>query len=82
MACPPNPLKVKGYLEDARKNGWIIAGDGVLEREGYFVQPTIVRDIADKARLVREEQFGPVLPVLRYSEIDDASPASTTRISA
>jgi acyl-CoA reductase-like NAD-dependent aldehyde dehydrogenase len=64
--------KVKGFLEDARKNGKIVAGGKPLEREGYFVQPTIVRDISDDARLVREEQFGPVLPVLRYSEIDDA----------
>jgi acyl-CoA reductase-like NAD-dependent aldehyde dehydrogenase len=64
--------KVKGFLEDARQNGTIVAGGGVLEREGYFVQPTIVRDIPDSARLVREEQFGPVLPVLRYSNIDDA----------
>jgi acyl-CoA reductase-like NAD-dependent aldehyde dehydrogenase len=63
--------KVKGFLDDARWNGKIVAGGGVLEREGYFVQPTIVRDIPDGARLVREEQFGPVLPVLRYSEIDD-----------
>jgi len=36
-----------------------------------YGQPTIVRDIPDSARLVREEQFGPVLPVLRYSDIDD-----------
>src|SRR5262245_15311227 len=64
--------KVKGFLEDARRNGTIVAGGGVLERDGYFVQPTIVRDIPDDARLVREEQFGPVLPVLRYSDIDDA----------
>jgi acyl-CoA reductase-like NAD-dependent aldehyde dehydrogenase len=64
--------KVKGFLEDGRRRGKIVAGGGVLEREGYFVQPTIVRDIPDDARLVREEQFGPVLPVLRYSEIDDA----------
>jgi acyl-CoA reductase-like NAD-dependent aldehyde dehydrogenase len=63
--------KVKGFLEDARQNGKIVAGGGVLEREGYFVQPTIVRDIPDDARLVREEQFGPVLPVLRYSNIDE-----------
>ena len=35
------------------------------------MQPTIVRDIPDNARLVREEQFGPVLPVLRYSEVDE-----------
>src|SRR5215813_10801984 len=64
--------KVKEFLEDARQKGKIVAGGGVLEREGYFVQPTIVRDIPDHARLVREEQFGPVLPVLRYSDIDDA----------
>ena len=63
--------KVKGFLEDARQNGKIVAGGEVLERKGYFVQPTIVRDIPDDARLVREEQFGPVLPVLRYSDIDD-----------
>jgi acyl-CoA reductase-like NAD-dependent aldehyde dehydrogenase len=63
--------KVKGFLEDARQNGKIVAGGGVLERDGYFVQPTIVRDISDNARLVREEQFGPVLPVLRYSDLDE-----------
>src|SRR3984957_2466054 len=63
--------RVKGFLEDARRNGTIVAGGGVLEHKGYFVQPTIVRDISDNARLVREEQFGPVLPVLRYSDIDD-----------
>jgi acyl-CoA reductase-like NAD-dependent aldehyde dehydrogenase len=64
--------RVKGFLEDARKNGKIVAGGKAIEGEGYFVQPTIVRDISDNARLVREEQFGPVLPVLPYSEIDDA----------
>jgi acyl-CoA reductase-like NAD-dependent aldehyde dehydrogenase len=63
--------KVKGFLEDARQNGKIVAGGGVLERGGYFVQPTVVRDIPDSARLVREEQFGPVLPVMRYSNIDE-----------
>ncbi len=37
-----------------------------------FIRPTIVRDIPDSARLVREEQFCPVLPVLSYDNIDDA----------
>jgi acyl-CoA reductase-like NAD-dependent aldehyde dehydrogenase len=64
--------KVKEFLEDARINGKVIAGGKALEREGYFIAPTIVRDIADDARLVQEEQFGPVLPVLKYSNIDDA----------
>jgi acyl-CoA reductase-like NAD-dependent aldehyde dehydrogenase len=64
--------KVKEFLEDARLHGTVIAGGKVLDREGYFIAPTIVRDIPDEARLVREEQFGPVLPVLRYSSLDDA----------
>ena len=64
--------KVKGFLEDAQQNGNIVAGGKALNRKGYFVQPTIVCDIADDARLVKEEQFGPILPVLRYSDVDDA----------
>jgi acyl-CoA reductase-like NAD-dependent aldehyde dehydrogenase len=64
--------KVKEFLDDARINGKVIAGGKALDREGYFIPPTIVRDIADDARLVQEEQFGPVLPVLKYSNIDDA----------
>jgi acyl-CoA reductase-like NAD-dependent aldehyde dehydrogenase len=64
--------KVKDFLEDARTRGKVIAGGNALDRDGYFIPPTIVRDIPDDARLVREEQFGPVLPVLKYSSIDDA----------
>jgi acyl-CoA reductase-like NAD-dependent aldehyde dehydrogenase len=63
--------KVKAYLAEARAIGNIIAGGAALNRPGYFIQPTIVRDIADDAKLVREEQFGPVLPVLSYSTEDD-----------
>ena len=64
--------KVKEFLEDARAHGKIIAGGKALDRDGYFIPPTIVRDMPDQSRLVREEQFGPVLPVLRYSSLDDA----------
>jgi len=64
--------KVKEYLEDARKNGKIIAGGELPDRPGYFIPPTIVRDIPEDARLVQEEQFGPVLPILSYTNLDDA----------
>jgi len=64
--------KVKGFLEDAKCNGKIVAGGELLGRKGYFIQPTIVRDIPEEARLVREEQFGPIVPVLRYCDVDDA----------
>ncbi len=63
--------KVRALIEDARGRGTIIAGGGTSDRPGYFIAPTIVRDLDDTAPLVREEQFGPVLPVLRYTDIDD-----------
>ncbi|HSZ50831.1 MAG TPA: aldehyde dehydrogenase family protein [Caulobacteraceae bacterium] len=64
--------KVKELLEDARKHGKVIAGGVVPDQPGYFIRPTIVRDIADGTRIVDEEQFGPVLPVIRFSEAGDA----------
>jgi len=63
--------RVLEYVEDARQHGKIIAGGRSLPGGGYFVLPTIVRDIPEDARVVREEQFGPILPVLRYSSVDD-----------
>ncbi|HEY4204644.1 MAG TPA: aldehyde dehydrogenase family protein [Xanthobacteraceae bacterium] len=63
--------KVKGFLEDAHKNGKIVAGGKAMDRPGYFIEPTIVRDIQEGSRLVDEEQFGPVLPLIKYSDSED-----------
>lgn len=64
--------KVKGFLQDAHANGTILAGGMPLPRKGYFIEPTIVTAISIQSRLVREEQFGPVLPVLPYEDLEDA----------
>ncbi len=64
--------RVKELIAEARRDGTIVAGGDVSSGSGFFIRPTIVRDIPDRARLVKEEQFGPILPVLRYSDIDDA----------
>lgn len=64
--------KVKGFLDDAKANGTIVAGGLVEDRPGYFIRPTIVRDIADGTRIVDEEQFGPILPVIRFDDPEDA----------
>jgi acyl-CoA reductase-like NAD-dependent aldehyde dehydrogenase len=63
--------KTLGYLEDAHQSGTVIAGGAAIDGPGYFVAPTIVRDIPDSARLVTEEQFCPVVPVLSYDDLDD-----------
>ncbi len=65
--------KVKAFLEDTKKIGArILSGGEVPEGPGYYITPTIVTDIDEDSKLVREEQFGPVLPVLKFSDIDDA----------
>jgi len=64
--------KVGALMEQTRRDGQFIAGGRISDGPGYFIRPSIVRDISDGARLVREEQFGPVVPVLRYKHIDEA----------
>lgn len=60
-------------VEDARANGGhILTGGEPLPGPGYFYPPTIVSGVSDGMRLVDEEQFGPVLPVIRYTEVEDA----------
>ena len=64
--------RLLGLLERARTEGEIIAGGFAPDRPGYFIRPTVIRNISDDAEIVREEQFGPVIPVLRYKDVDDA----------
>ena len=64
--------RVAALIRAAAATGRIIAGGESLDRPGYFIPPTIVADLDEAAPLVAEEQFGPVLPVLRYSALADA----------
>jgi acyl-CoA reductase-like NAD-dependent aldehyde dehydrogenase len=63
--------KVSALLADARSAGQVLAGGMPLDRPGYFIPPTIIAGLDDDAPLVREEQFGPVLPVLRFNDIEE-----------
>ncbi|MFZ5718403.1 MAG: aldehyde dehydrogenase family protein [Pseudomonadota bacterium] len=64
--------KVMGFIESAKKDGKVIAGGARKGDKGYFIEPTVVRDIAEGSKLVDEEQFGPVMPVIKYSDPKDA----------
>ncbi|WP_299310225.1 aldehyde dehydrogenase family protein [uncultured Croceicoccus sp.] len=63
--------KVCRYLEQAKRDGKVIAGGEIGDRPGYFVPLTVVRDVAEGHAIVDEEPFGPILPVICYSDIDD-----------
>jgi len=65
---------VSRLVEDAKANGGRVVTGGAPAPElgELFYQVTIVADVDDGVALVDEEQFGPVLPVIRYTDVDDA----------
>lgn len=65
---------VMGLIADTRTvpGARFLAGGKALDRPGYFIEPTIVCDVSDGTRVVDEEAFGPLLPVLRFDDVDDA----------
>jgi acyl-CoA reductase-like NAD-dependent aldehyde dehydrogenase len=65
--------KVVELVEDAKaRGGRILCGGESPEGPGYFYPVTIVADVTDGMRIVDEEQFGPVLPIIRYTDVEDA----------
>jgi acyl-CoA reductase-like NAD-dependent aldehyde dehydrogenase len=70
--------KVKGYIDLARSEGCrIVCGDEDLNlpqhnRNGYFLRPTVVCDVSDESRLMKEEVFGPVTCVVPFRTEEEA----------
>lgn len=63
---------VQDLAESARADGGrFLAGGKRMDRAGYFFEPTIVADLTDGCRLVDEEPFGPIVPIIKYSDIDE-----------
>ncbi len=65
--------RILGYIETGKKEGArCVTGGNKVDRAGYFVEPTIFDDVKDDMAIAQEEIFGPVLTVLKFSDIDDA----------
>jgi acyl-CoA reductase-like NAD-dependent aldehyde dehydrogenase len=65
--------RVIHLVDDAKSRGaHITTGGSPFDGPGFFYPPTLVTDIADDAPLVAEEQFGPVLPILSFDDVEDA----------
>jgi acyl-CoA reductase-like NAD-dependent aldehyde dehydrogenase len=63
---------VDALIADARAHGArVLCGGARLDRPGFFYPPTLVADVTDGQRLVDEEQFGPVLPLIAYQDVED-----------
>jgi acyl-CoA reductase-like NAD-dependent aldehyde dehydrogenase len=73
--------RVAALVADAEARGATVRAAGRIRSEdadagGYFVLPTVVTDLAPDSALATEEQFGPVLPIFGYDDIDDAVAAA------
>lgn len=64
--------RVRGFLADAARDKLPVAGQGTVAANapssGYYVAPTLVRDVPPGARLAREEVFGPVLAAMPFDD--------------
>src|SRR5438270_5719672 len=65
---------IQEYIEIGKKEGRLIAGGGPAKQagDGYFLQPTVIADVAPNARISQEEIFGPVLAIIKSRNFDDA----------
>ena len=64
---------VSELVEDAKKSGAsILCGGEAMPGNGYFYPLTLIANAVEGMRIVDEEQFGPALPIIKYSDIEDA----------
>ena len=64
---------VSSLVDDARNEGCrVVSGEAPVTDTGYFYPASLVLGAKDGMRVVDEEQFGPVLPIIKYSNVDDA----------
>ena len=63
---------ILNYIEVGKKEGKEVVGGGRAPGDGYFVQPTVIADVAPNARVAQEEIFGPVLAVIKARDFDHA----------
>jgi 1-pyrroline-5-carboxylate dehydrogenase len=66
--------KVLDYIEIGKKEGTVLNGGHAISTpdNGYYIAPTVIADVAPKARISLEEIFGPVLAIIKSHSFDDA----------
>jgi acyl-CoA reductase-like NAD-dependent aldehyde dehydrogenase len=67
----PQYRRVLALINDARANGLTLLEGAPVPTAGYFVPLTLVDNPPDSSRVVKEEAFGPILPLLKWTDLDD-----------
>lgn len=64
--------RVKDLSEDAVNNGAKVAAGAKFDETENYIDPTILTDVSKDSRIMNEEIFGPVLPILTYNTLEEA----------
>ena len=56
---------ILNYIETGKREGRLLTGGERLERDGFFIKPTLIADVAPDAVIAQEEIFGPVLAMIK-----------------
>jgi len=64
--------KILGLIEAGKKQGArLVTGGNQINRDGYFIEPTVFADVTDDMTIATEEIFGPVMSILKFKTVDE-----------
>ncbi|WP_310392807.1 aldehyde dehydrogenase family protein [Hymenobacter sp.] len=65
--------RLAGLLEDAQTRGATVAAGGTVDATQYYIEPTLLTNVPAGARVLEEEIFGPLLPVLTFQHLNETT---------
>ncbi|GAB3795358.1 aldehyde dehydrogenase family protein [Spirosoma humi] len=71
--------RIQELVNDAVSKGAIIIHGGQMNADENFIEPTLLEQVTDEMHIMQDEIFGPVLPILTYTDLDDALRTVTQR---
>ncbi len=72
LANPRRVEAMEAFVQDAREaGGTVLTGGAKRGNQGFFFQPTVIKDLPDTCRLMTEEPFGPVVPIVPFRNFDE-----------
>ena len=64
--------RINRLLDDAKAKGGVVLTGGEVDAKSKFIAPTLIEGMSDDSAIMNEEIFGPLLPIITFSEIDEA----------
>jgi succinate-semialdehyde dehydrogenase/glutarate-semialdehyde dehydrogenase len=72
LANPRRLDAMDSFVKDAKdRGGKVVTGGERQGNQGFFFQPTIVTDVPDDSKVMTEEPFGPVAPIVTFKTVDE-----------